>query len=143
MDYDALFKTAVGGVAVAAATAVPAVYAVVSQIRSRAPKDNFYEDKDGVATPESIAAFSNKASKFAVAFLASSTAALSIALSVLTTLHPGKHDLFWPTWLTTGAWVSTLPLSLLVSILQTAPCHANCQLSIEWRGLRLPLLSSC
>lgn len=106
MDQDLLFKVSVGGLAVAAATTVPAVSAIWTQIRSRAPKDNFYEDHDGIATPEAIATFSNKPSKFAIAFLASSTAALSSALSILTTIDSASHNLFLPTWLTTAAWVS-------------------------------------
>lgn len=108
MDTDQLFKASAAGLAVTALATVPAVSAIASQIRSRAPKDNFYEDKDGVATPESIAAFSNKASKFAVTFLAASTAALSIALAVLNTTGPSHGSLFLTTWLTTGAWVSFL-----------------------------------
>ncbi len=114
MDHDQLFKASAAGLAVAALTTVPAVSAIVSQIRSRAPKDNFYEDQDGVATPESIAAFSNKASKFAVTFFATSTAALSIALAVLNTTDSSHGNLFLSTWLTTGAWVS-------LSIRQTCP----------------------
>lgn len=106
MDHDQLFTASAAGLAAVALTTVPAVTAIVSQIRSRAPKDNFYEDHDGVATPESIAAFSNKASKFAVTFFAASTAALSIALAVLNTTDPSHGNLFLSTWLTTGAWVS-------------------------------------
>ncbi|KAJ4165019.1 hypothetical protein LMH87_006668 [Akanthomyces muscarius] len=108
MDHDQLFKASAAGLAAAALTTVPAVTAIVSQIRSRAPKDNFYEDQDGVATPESIAAFSNKASKFAVTFLAASTAALSIALAVLNTTDSSHGNLFLSTWLTTGAWILIL-----------------------------------
>lgn len=117
MDHDTLFAASVGGLAVAAAAAVPAVFSIASQIRSRAPKDNFYEDQDGVATPESIAAFSNKPSKFAIAFLAASTAGLSLAVSVLSTLDSSQRSLFLTTWLTTAAWVS--PRSVAFAYAQT------------------------
>ncbi|KAJ3489903.1 hypothetical protein NLG97_g5894 [Lecanicillium saksenae] len=108
MDQDVLFKASAAGLAVTALSTVPALSAIVSQIRSRAPKDNFYEDQDGVATPESMAAFSNKASKFAVTFLAASTAALSIALSVINSTDSSHGSLFLPTWLTTAAWILIL-----------------------------------
>ncbi|EGX92727.1 ABC bile acid transporter, putative [Cordyceps militaris CM01] len=108
MHHDQLFTASAAGLAVAAITTLPALSAIVSQIRSRAPKDNFYHDHDGVATPESIASFSNKASKFAVTFLAASTAALSIALAILNTTVPSHGSLFWSTWLTTAAWILIL-----------------------------------
>ncbi|KAM0742263.1 hypothetical protein ACQRIT_002440 [Beauveria bassiana] len=108
MDHDQLSYAAAAGLAVAAITTLPALSAIVSQIRSRAPKDNFYEDQDGVATPESIAAFSNKASKFVVTFLAASTAALSIAVAVLNSTASSHGSLFLSTWLTTSAWILIL-----------------------------------
>lgn len=106
MDQDLLFKASVGGMAVAAATTVPALAATWSQLRSRAPKDNFYEDDDGVATPETIAAFSNKPVKFTIAFLAATTAGLSISLSALTLLKSAQTDLSVSSWPSTVAWVS-------------------------------------
>jgi hypothetical protein len=107
MDHNNLFNFALGGLAIAGLASLPALSAVVSQIRNRTVKDNFYEDEDGKATPEAIAAFSQKGSKFAVVFLAATTAALSLAISVLSTIRPGQgdEDLFLQTWLTTAAWV--------------------------------------
>lgn len=108
MDHNNLFNFAVGGLAIAGLATLPGLSAVVSQIRNRTVKDNFYEDEDGKASPEAVAAFSQKGSKFAVVFLAATTAALSLAVSVLSTIRPGQgdEDLFLQTWVATAAWVS-------------------------------------
>lgn len=94
------------GLVVVALSASPAILAILTQFRNRTPKDNFYEDGDGKATPESIAEFSNRKTKTAILLLSAVGAGTSIAISVLSTLQQAKYGLFWENWLLTAAWVS-------------------------------------
>ncbi|KPM40692.1 ATP-dependent bile acid permease [Neonectria ditissima] len=96
------------GLAVVALSASPAVLAIITQLRNRTPKDNFYEDHDGRGTPESIAAFSNRRAKFAILLLSVVGLGTSIAVSVLTTLQQAKYGLFLENWLMTTAWALVL-----------------------------------
>ncbi|KAH6990845.1 P-loop containing nucleoside triphosphate hydrolase protein [Ilyonectria sp. MPI-CAGE-AT-0026] len=92
------------GLVVVALSASPAILAILTQFRNRTPKDNFYEDGDGKATPESIAEFSNRKTKTAILLLSAVGAGTSIAISVLSTLQQSKYGLFWENWLITAAW---------------------------------------
>lgn len=94
------------GLALVTLFASPAVVSILAQIRSRTPKDNFYEDRDGKATPESVAAFSNRGPKAVIVFVSSLGAGASLATSVLSTIHDTEHGPFLQNWLTTAAWVS-------------------------------------
>ncbi|PNY26446.1 ATP-dependent bile acid permease [Tolypocladium capitatum] len=87
---------------------IPAVFAILSQIRNRTPKDNFYEDKDGKSTPEAIAAFSNKVPKTVIVLLSILGFASTAVVSVLTTLDSARHDLFLESWLMTASWAAIL-----------------------------------
>lgn len=106
MGHAALGPLAAAGLAVVGLTGLPGLFAILSQIRNRTPKDNFYEDLDGKATPESIAAFSNKKPKTAILLLSILGVGLSVAVSVLATLNPTRDDLLLPNWLYTATWVS-------------------------------------
>ncbi|KAF7549319.1 hypothetical protein G7Z17_g6483 [Cylindrodendrum hubeiense] len=92
------------GLVVVALSASPAILAILTQFRNRTPKDNFYEDNDGKATPESIAEFSNRKIKTAILLLSAAGAGTSIAISVLSTLQQAKYGLFLENWLITAAW---------------------------------------
>lgn len=98
---------AIADLVVAGLLSLPAVSALLVQIRNRTPKDNFYQDIDGTSTPEAVAAFSNKWPKAAVLGLSLASFGPSIALSVLSSIHSAKDDLFLPNWLTTAALVSS------------------------------------
>ncbi|KAK7413238.1 hypothetical protein QQX98_007897 [Neonectria punicea] len=92
------------GLAVVALSASPAILAILTQIRNRTPKDNFYEDHDGQGTPESIAAFSNLHAKSTILLLSAVGLGTSIAVSVLSSLQLAKYGLFMENWLITAAW---------------------------------------
>ncbi|RFU76757.1 abc transporter, transmembrane domain, type 1 [Trichoderma arundinaceum] len=93
----------IAGLAIVGLSSLPAVVALLSQIRNRTPKDNFYQDIDGTSTPEAIASFSNRWPKVALLLLSLTGFGTSVALSVLSTLRSGKDDLFIPNWLITAA----------------------------------------
>lgn len=100
----------IAGLTVVGLFSLPGAVAILSQIRNRTPKDNFYSDVDGTSTPEAVAAFSNKRQKLTLLLLALTSFGTSVAYSILTTLHADRYGLFVPSWLTTGALVSLLAL---------------------------------
>ncbi|RBQ89932.1 hypothetical protein VDGD_01026 [Verticillium dahliae] len=85
---------------------LPALSGLIKQLRTRAPKDNFYSDQDGKSTPEAVAAFSNRWPKVFIAFFAALGCATSITLSVLsTTSSEGRQGLSLQDWTTTASWL--------------------------------------
>lgn len=98
----------IAGLAVVGLLSLPAVFALLSQIRNRTPKDNFYQDIDGTSTPEAVASFSNRWPKVAILVLSLTSFGPSLALSVLSSLHLDKDGLFVPNWLITAALVSLI-----------------------------------
>ncbi|KAL6813453.1 P-loop containing nucleoside triphosphate hydrolase protein [Trichoderma sp. SZMC 28013] len=93
----------IAGSAVVGLFSLPAVFALLAQIRNRTPKDNFYQDVDGTSTPEAVASFSNKWPKVAILLLSLTSFGPSLALSVLSSLRLKEDDLFVPNWLITAA----------------------------------------
>ncbi|OLN81740.1 ATP-dependent bile acid permease 3 [Colletotrichum chlorophyti] len=111
---------------VVALTSVPAFAGLVRQIRTRKPKDHFYEDKDGKSTPEASAAFSNRRPKTFIFLFAFLGLAVSIANSILTTLslqigHYGS--VFVAEWLATGTW-ALLALQAVAIVATNDSVHA-------------------
>lgn len=106
MDDHNLRIVSIASVGVAAITAVPALFAIGAQIRNRTPKDNFYEDRDGVSTPENIANFSNKPAKVANVVLSATSFATYLASAVIAANHhAAKGNHLFQLWLTAAAWV--------------------------------------
>jgi hypothetical protein len=89
---------------------LPGLFASLAQARDRTPPDNFYEDDDGKATPESMAAFSNKKPKACILLFSLIGLGLSITTTVLSILNPLGDGLGLENWLVTATWVS-VPLS--------------------------------
>ncbi|KAK2005813.1 ABC transporter [Colletotrichum eremochloae] len=88
-------------------TSVPALVGLVKQLRTRRPKDHFYEDADGKSTAESSAAFSNRWPKTFIFLFAFLGLAVSLANSIvsMSSLPAGRFDsLFIAEWLETGVW---------------------------------------
>lgn len=74
-------------------------------MRRRAPKDNFYEDRDGKSTPEAIASFSNKRHKGTILVFSLICFGTSTAVSALTSINHGRGESL-EAWLVTASWVS-------------------------------------
>lgn len=112
-DANALLPLSAVALAFACLASVPGALALRTQIRTRAPKDNFYQDDDGQSTPEALAAFSNRAPKTAILLLSTLGFASWAAVSILTTLGSANRALLLEIWLLTASWVcqaSLLPL---------------------------------
>ncbi|KFA76189.1 hypothetical protein S40288_07267 [Stachybotrys chartarum IBT 40288] len=108
MSSEIVVPVSVAGLVVVGIAALPGLLAIVSQMRSRTPKDNFYEDIDGKSTPESVAAFSNWRIKTAILVLSLIGFGLSVAVSVLAILNPGLDGFLLVNWLTTASWAIIL-----------------------------------
>lgn len=111
MSSEIVVPVSVAGLVVVGLAALPGLLAIVSQMRSRKPKDNFYEDVDGKSTPESIAAFSNWRIKTAILVLSLIGFGLSVTVSLLAILNPGLDGFLLVNWLTTASWVCPQLLS--------------------------------
>ncbi|CAM1504527.1 Fc.00g021180.m01.CDS01 [Cosmosporella sp. VM-42] len=92
------------GLGVVCLSALPAIFAILTQLRDRTPRDNFYSDIDGKSTPETIAAFSTRLPKSLVLLLSTIGLGTSIAISVLSTLQHSQHGFFLENWLSTASW---------------------------------------
>lgn len=104
----------VAGLGVAALTSIPAIVSLATQIANRTPKDHFFEDKNGTASPEQIAKFSNRKAKAINTALAAVTFGAHLAAAILVTVqHSASSEHALQTWLSTAAWVCILdPLML-------------------------------
>lgn len=109
---DAPLEIAVAaGLAAIGLISVPALSTFITQLTTREPKPETYEDKDGRATPESVEAYSAKWPKTFVVLFAFLATGSSIATAILTTIHTETVDLFLENWLSAAASVSQSPLS--------------------------------
>lgn len=104
-NHSMLLPLSAVGLGLSSLFSIPATAAVLNQVRRGAPKDNFYEDRDGKSTPEAVAAFSNRVPKTVILLFSSLGLATSISISVLTTLEPARYGLFLESWLATASWV--------------------------------------
>ena len=84
---------------------IPSTFAIAAQFRETKPRSSTYEDKDGVATPESIAAFTTKVPKIVLSIFTILGLLVSIALAILGTLHLTSDDLFFESWFNVAGWV--------------------------------------
>ncbi|XP_044719937.1 ABC transporter domain-containing protein [Hirsutella rhossiliensis] len=108
MDNSTLLPLSAAALGITCLATVPGALAILTQIRNRTPKDNFYQDEDGTSTPEALAAFSNKAPKTAIVVLSILGFASLTAVSILTTVDSSHHGLFLETWLATASWAAVL-----------------------------------
>jgi hypothetical protein len=88
---------------------VPSVTAVAAHFRQPKPKPKLYEDRDGIATEESMAAYSAKAPKVILSVFTIVGFAAATFLAVLTTLHRNDYSVFVQNWLNVAQWVSRTP----------------------------------
>lgn len=95
------------GLAIVGLASTPGVVAILTQIRRRTPKDNFYQDIDGKSSPEALAAFSNRPQKASILTLSAAGLGTSVASSTLSTVHKADHSLLLNNWLLTALWVGS------------------------------------
>ncbi|KAJ4210663.1 hypothetical protein NW759_013205 [Fusarium solani] len=83
---------------------IAALTSVFRQLRSNKPKDRFYEDADGCATPKSLANFSPKGIKAIILLFSAFGAGTSAASLVLSSLHGADDELILENALRTATW---------------------------------------
>ncbi|KAL9479999.1 hypothetical protein ACSS6W_004785 [Trichoderma asperelloides] len=105
----------IAGLTVVGLFSLPGLFALLSQIRNRTPKDNFYSDIDGTSTPEAVAAFSNKRPKIAILLFSLTSFGTSLAHSILSSLHADRYGLFVPSWLITAALAAIVLQAVCIS----------------------------
>jgi hypothetical protein len=93
------------GVVLISLLTLPSLFRTVSHFRSSTPKPLRYEDKDGIATDESIDSYSAKFSKVLLTIFNLLGLSTAIALAVLGTLD-SRMVLFIEPWLNVAQWVS-------------------------------------
>jgi hypothetical protein len=86
---------------------VPSVLAIASHFRETQSKPEIYEDKDGVASEESMAAYSAKAPKILISIFTTLGLSTAISLAVLSTLNRDHDFTFIQNWVNVAQWVST------------------------------------
>lgn len=85
---------------------VPSVLAIQSHFRHKKSKPRLYEDKDGVATEESMAAYSATTPKIVLTIFTIAGFAIATSLAVITTLNQNENGLFIHNWLNFAQWVN-------------------------------------
>lgn len=84
----------------------PSLIGIASHFRDPKPKSTTYEDKDGVATEKSVAAYSTRIPKISLGIFTVSGLSLSIALALIGIV--GADDgMFVENWLNVAQWVSS------------------------------------
>ncbi|KAG6263206.1 hypothetical protein E4U49_002474 [Claviceps purpurea] len=106
MNDAILLPLCAAGLGVTCLSSLPGLFALLAQLRDRTPRDNFYEDVDGKSTPESMAAFSNKAPKICLLISSVIGFGLSIAATISSILDPLGDDLVLENWLSNGCWAA-------------------------------------
>lgn len=103
------------GLSLAILTTLPALKSVVRRLRPRTLGDESnhcnsgaasYRDKDGEATAESQAAFSDKWHRVVMLLLAVAGLGVTLYLAVIETVY-GRHVYTLEPWLLSGVWVSS------------------------------------
>lgn len=109
MNRSCTVEMSCAALAVAVPCVIVALHAVLGQLRSNRPKDRFYEDRDGFATPEAMAKFSTKQVKFLILLLSTSGAGSFAGSLVLSPPYRVRHSQVMGNILYLAAWVSYVP----------------------------------
>lgn len=108
LEYDSRsLASAAGALALVLLLTFPSVFAIASHFRESKPKSEIYEDEDGVASEESMAAYSATAPKIALSLCTVLGFLTAVPLAVLGTLEHDHDSTFIQNWLSVAQWVST------------------------------------
>src|ERR1700719_2546867 len=108
LEYDSRsLASGAGAFALVFLLTFPSVSAIVSHFRESKPKSEVYEDKDGIASEESMAAYSAMAPKIILSVLTVAGLLTAVPLGIFGTLDRDHDSLFIQNWLNAAQWVST------------------------------------
>ncbi|KAG6002516.1 hypothetical protein E4U21_003009 [Claviceps maximensis] len=114
MIYPSLLPLCAVALGVTGLSTLPALFAQLAQIRHHTRRDNFYEDVDGKSTPETMAAFSNKKPKLFLLIFTVVGFGLSLAVTILSVLHPLGDGLALENWLLNGCWAAIVLQAMFI-----------------------------
>ena len=97
----------VAGLALVLLLTFPSSIGIGSHFRESKQKSTVYEDKDGVASEESMAEYTAKIPKILLSIFSILGLFTAIALAVLGTLNQDANRMFVENWLNVGEWVHT------------------------------------
>jgi hypothetical protein len=126
LEYDSRsLASGAGGLALVLLLTFPSVFAIASHFRETKPKSQIYEDKDGIASEESMAAYSAKAPKIILSLFTLAGFLTSIPLAVFGTLNRDYDSMFIENWLIAAHWVSTRDGRIIVIMLMLPVLHPH------------------
>lgn len=106
LDYpSSSLAAAAASLLLTAILTTPALIGVLSHFRESKSKQEIYEDEDGAASEESMAAYTATYPKIFLSIFAVLGFATAISLAVLSTLDVTLDHMFLENWLTAGQWV--------------------------------------
>jgi len=102
-------STAAGGAALAIVVllTIPSFIDHIAHLKEPKSKASIYEDKDGVATAESMAKYSTTIPKILLTIFTTFGLLTATALAILATLQHDQYLMFVENWLNVASWVST------------------------------------
>lgn len=106
LEYDSR-SLAVGaaGLALVLLLTFPSLFAIISHFRETKSKPEIYQDKDGIASEESMAAYSAKTPKIVLSLVTVAGFLIAIYLAILGTLNRDHDSTFILSWLKLAQWV--------------------------------------
>ncbi|EED23005.1 ABC bile acid transporter, putative [Talaromyces stipitatus ATCC 10500] len=99
----------------------PSVVAIGSHFRHIKPRQKLYEDEDGIASEESMAAYSAKIPKIILAISTIAGFVIATAGAVLTTLNRNEGLTIVQNWLIVAQWAVVLIQTVSISIVKEPP----------------------
>lgn len=102
---DIIISLSFAALAIAVLTVAAPLHSLIKQWRSGKPRDRFYEDVDGTATPETIAEFSNKGIKTILLLFSIIGISSSVGYLTLVCLHKVSDGWVLQSSLHTASWV--------------------------------------
>jgi hypothetical protein len=86
----------------------PSIIGIVAHFREKKSKSTVYEDKDGVASEESMAEYSTLVPKLLLSIFTTLGLLTAVALGVLATINAEEDPMFLENWINVAQWVSAL-----------------------------------
>ena len=99
------FAAGISGLCLVVLLTFPSLIGIVTHFRDPKSKSTVYEDKDGVATEESMAEYSAMVPKFALSIFTTLGLLTAVALGVLATMNADEDPMFIENWMNVAQWV--------------------------------------
>lgn len=97
----------------------PSLIGIATHFREKKSKSAVYEDKDGVATDESMAEYSTLVPKFLLSIFTTLGLLTAVALGVLATVNGEEDPMFLENWINVAQWVFFVFQTFGILVLKT------------------------